>query len=141
MGRVLTFNSPYLLGFEQVEQLLEQIQKGSDGYPPYNIEQLATDTGIALRITLAVAGFGADDLSVSVDDENKLVIRGKQADDADERTFLHRGIAGRQFVRAFVLADGFDVTGAKLENGLLSIDLTKPEPNGTVRQIEIETMD
>ena len=120
MNRV-AFNNPFLLGFDHIERLLERTSK-AETYPPYNIEHIGSDR---LRITLAVAGFAADDLSVTVED-NQLVIRGKHRGDSEEdrtRVFLHRGIAARQFQRAFVLADGIVVRGAGLDNGLLSIDL------------------
>lgn len=134
MNRTVLFNSPFLLGFERLEQLLERTAKsGVDGYPPYNIEQSGEDR---LRITLAVAGFSRDELSVTVEDR-QLMIRGKQSDAAG-RNFLHRGIAARQFQRAFVLAEGIEVTGASLENGLLSIDLERPKSNTIVRTINIE---
>lgn len=133
MNRTVYFNSPFLLGFERLEQLLERTAKtGGDGYPPYNIEQNGEDR---LRITLAVAGFSRDELSVTVEDR-QLVIRGKQSENGD-RNFLHRGIAARQFQRAFVLAEGIEVTGAGLENGLLSIDLERPKSATIVRTIEI----
>lgn len=135
MNRVMQFNSPFLLGFDQMERLLDRAARTSDGYPPYNIEQLPAGSGEALRITLAVAGFSRGELSVTVE-ENQLVIRGRQGEE-DERTYLHRGIAARQFQRAFVLADGIEVKGAHLENGLLKVDLEKPEPEKTVRVIEI----
>ena len=134
MNRTVYFNSPFLLGFERLEQLLERTAKsGGDGYPPYNIEQSGDDK---LRITLAVAGFCRDELAVTVEDR-QLVIRGKQSDGGD-RNFLHRGIAARQFQRAFVLAEGIEVTGACLENGLLSIDLERPKSATIVRTIEID---
>lgn len=133
MTRQSYFNSPLLLGFDQIERLLDQVAKHpQEGYPPYNIEQF--DDG-GLRITLAVAGFSKEDLSVTVED-NQLVIRGKQIDDT-ERTWVYRGIAGRQFQRSFVLADGIDVAGADLENGLLHVDLTRPKPATQVQTIEI----
>lgn len=132
MTRMAPFNSPLLLGFDQIERLLDRVAKSGDGYPPYNVEQLGDD---ALRITLAVAGFTDDDLSVTVED-NQLVIRGRQKDDA-ERAFLHRGIAARQFQRAFVLAEGIEVAGARLENGLLAIDLVRPRPASVIRTIAI----
>ncbi|MBO6633451.1 Hsp20 family protein [Parvibaculum sp.] len=135
MTRVMQFNSPFLLGFDEMERLLERAVKASDGYPPYNVEQRQAERGEALRITLAVAGFSRDELSVTVED-NQLVIRGRQNDD-DARTYLHRGIAARQFQRSFVLADGIEVTDARLENGLLMIDLEKPELERRVRTIEI----
>lgn len=135
MTRQSYFNSPLLLGFDQIERVLDQVAKHpQEGYPPYNIEQF--DDG-GLRITLAVAGFSKEDLSVTVED-NQLVIRGKQTDDT-ERTWLHRGIAGRQFQRSFVLADGIDVAGADLENGLLHVDLTRPTPATQVQTIEINS--
>ncbi len=131
--RVSLFNSPLLLGFEQFERTLDRIGKmPADGYPPYNIEQLGEDR---LRITLAVAGFTENDLTVQIED-NQLVIRGRQVDDV-ERVFLHRGIASRQFQRAFVLADGIEVTGAVLDNGLLHVDLQRPRAAAKVRTIEI----
>jgi HSP20 family molecular chaperone IbpA len=136
---MLQFNSPFLLGFDEMERLLERVTKGSDGYPPYNVEDALAGEGEdarrVLRITLAVAGFAADELSVTVE-ENQLVIRGRQGEQ-DERTYLHRGIATRQFQRAFVLADGIDVLGARLDNGLLAIDLARPEPTRLVRKITI----
>ncbi len=134
MNRTVVFNSPFLLGFERLEQLLERTAKsGGDGYPPYNIEQAGEDS---LRISLAVAGFSREELSVTVEDR-QLVIRGKQSD-AENRNFLHRGIAAIQFQRAFVLAEGIEVTGASLENGLLGIDLERPKSNTIVRTIQIE---
>ena len=133
MTRVSLFNSPLLLGFEHFERTLERISKYStEAYPPYNIEQVGE---IALRITLAVAGFSKAELEVQVED-NQLVIRGKQADEAG-RIYLHRGIAARQFQRSFMLADGLEVVGATLENGLLGIDLTRPTAASQVRTIEI----
>jgi HSP20 family molecular chaperone IbpA len=136
MTRMLQFNSPFLLGFDEMERLLERLAKGADGYPPYNVEEADAAGGArTLRITLAVAGFSADELSVTVE-ENQLVIRGRQREE-EGRTFLHRGIAARQFQRAFVLADGIEVVGARLDNGLLAIDLVRPEPNRLVRRIAI----
>ena len=132
---MIQFNSPFLLGFEQMERLLERAAKGSDGYPPYNVEQLSATAGESLRITLAVAGFSRDELSVTVEN-SELVIRGRQREE-DDRTYLHRGIAARQFQRAFVLADGMQVMGARLENGLLKIDLERPEPRKSVIKVEI----
>lgn len=134
MTRVSFASHPFLLGFEQLDRLVERTQKtGNDGYPPYNIEQRGEN---AYRITLAVAGFGEDDLAITVED-SQLVIRGKQATDDDGRVFLHRGIAARQFQRSFVLADGVEVAGADLENGLLHVDLIRAEPETIVRRIEI----
>lgn len=142
MTRVTPFTHPLLLGFDGLEQLLDRVGRlSNDGYPPFNIEQThsADSSGDGefhrFRITLAVAGFTRDELAVSVEG-NELVIRGKQSEDED-RAYLHRGIAARQFVRVFVLADGLDVVAADLENGLLSIDLVKPEPAQSVRRIEI----
>ncbi len=128
------FASPLFLGFDHLEQMLERAAKtSSDGYPPYNIEQTGP-TG--LRITLAVAGFVMDDLQVTQED-NQLVIRGRQSDDSEGRVFLHRGIAARQFQRAFVLAEGIEVKGAWLDNGLLHIDLVRPQPESRVKTIRI----
>ena len=133
MSRLSLFNSPLLLGFDHFERTLDRIAKASsDGYPPYNIEQIGEN---GLRITLAVAGFSMDELAIQVED-NQLVIRGRQQDDA-ERVYLHRGIAARQFQRTFVLADGIDVSGAALDNGLLHIDLERPPLENRVRTIEI----
>lgn len=134
MTRMTSFNSPYLLGFDQIERMVERVAKStSDGYPPYNIEQRGENE---LRITLAVAGFSMDELLVQVEG-NQLLIRGKQTDDTD-RVYLHRGIAARQFQRSFVLADGIEVTGASLDNGLLHIELRRPEIEDRVRTIAIE---
>ena len=128
------FASPLFVGFDQLEQMLERASKStSDGYPPYNIEQL---TQTALRITLAVAGFSMNDLQLTQED-NQLVIRGRQSEDAEGRIFLHRGIAARQFQRAFVMAEGIEVTGAWLDNGLLHIDLARPQPEVRVKTIPI----
>lgn len=135
MTRMSLFNSPLLLGFDEFERALERISKASsDGYPPYNIERVGED---ALRITLAVAGFGKDDLSVSVED-NQLTIRGKHADEPD-KVYLHRGIAARQFQKSFVLAEGIKVAGASLDNGLLSVDLERPERATAPRTVEINS--
>ncbi len=132
------FASPMFLGFDHLEQMLERASKtSSDTYPPYNIEQTSAN---GLRITLAVAGFGMDQLQITQED-NQLVIRGRQLDDGAERHFLHRGIAARQFQRAFVLAEGIDVTGAWLDRGLLHIDLARPQPEVRVRHIEIAGRD
>ena len=135
MTRSVAFNNPYLLGFDHIERLLERSAK-SEGYPPYNIEHL---TEARLRITLAVAGFSSDELNVTVEDR-QLVICGKQ-NDCGDRTFLHRGIAARQFQRTFVLADGMEVLGADLKNGLLAIDLVRPEPERIVKTISITDTD
>ena len=128
------FASPLFLGFDHLEQMMERAAKtSSDGYPPYNIEQTsATD----LRISLAVAGFTMDDLQITQED-NQLVIRGRQTDDAQGRVFLHRGIAARQFQRSFVIAEGIEVRGAWLDNGLLHIDLARPQPVSRVKTIAI----
>jgi HSP20 family molecular chaperone IbpA len=133
MSRLSPFNSPLFLGFDQFERTLDRISKAaSDGYPPYNVEQLRENR---LRITLAVAGFSMDDLAVRLED-NQLVVRGKQTDDKD-RVYLHRGIAARQFQRSFVIAEGIEVKGAWLDNGLLHIDLERPIPETRVRVVEI----
>jgi HSP20 family molecular chaperone IbpA len=129
--------SPFLKGFDEIERALDRVAKAADGYPPYNIERLARDSRNPerLRITLAVAGFTLDQLEVTVE-ESQLVIRGRQTEDKS-RQYLHRGIAARQFQRTFVLADGMEVRGADLRNGLLSIDLVRPEPERVVRAISI----
>jgi HSP20 family molecular chaperone IbpA len=133
MSRLSLFNSPLLLGFDQFERAFERVSKAAaDGYPPYNIEQTGENS---LRITLAVAGFSLDDLTVQVED-SQLVVRGKQ-NDGGERVYLHRGIAARQFQRSFVLADGIEVAGASLDNGLLNIDLVRRVVEGRVRSVEI----
>ncbi len=135
--RLSLFDSPLLLGFDQFERTLDRIAKSSDSYPPYNIEQMGDNE---LRITLAVAGFPMEDLSVQIED-NQLVIRGKkEASDAD-RIFIHRGIATRQFQRSFVLADGIEVDGASIDNGLLHVDLHRIEPEVNVRKISISSSD
>jgi HSP20 family molecular chaperone IbpA len=134
MSRLSIFNSPLLLGFDHFERALDRVSKiSSDGYPPYNIEQLGENS---LRITLAVAGFTIGDLSITIED-NQLVIRGKQADDS-QRVYLHRGIAARQFQRSFILAEGIQVNDARLDNGLLHIDLVRPEAESRVRIVEIK---
>lgn len=142
MSRVPSLSSPFLLGFDQLERVLDRVTKGAEGYPPYNIERIAAsaNTPERLRITLAVAGFTRDQLEVTVE-ENQLLIRGRQQDEADGRDFIHRGIAARQFQRMFVLADGMEVMGADLKNGLLSVDLARPEPERIVRRIDIATQD
>lgn len=131
----LAFGShPFLLGFDQLERLVERTAKAEgNGYPPYNIEQTGEN---AYRITLAVAGFSEDDLSITVENR-QLVIRGRQGDDATERVFLHRGIAARQFQRSFVLADGVEVSGATTHNGLLHVDLNRAEPDRVVQTVDI----
>jgi HSP20 family molecular chaperone IbpA len=139
MSRITPFASPLLLGFDAMEKTLERLSKASDGYPPYNIERVAADRTSGdperLRITLAVAGFSEEELDVSVE-ENQLSIRGRQVDQG-ERDYLYRGIAARQFQRTFVLADGMQVLGACLKNGLLSVDLIRPEPSRMVKKINI----
>jgi len=134
MTRISSFNSPLLLGFDHFERVLDRISKNSpEGYPPYNIEQTSEN---GLRITLAVAGFSMSDLSVSIED-NQLIIRGRQVEEESSRVFLHRGIAARQFQRAFVLAEGIEVMGASITNGLLHVELTRPIPEPRVRTIPI----
>ena len=137
MSRVPSLSSPFLLGFDEIERVLDRVTKGSDGYPPYNIERLVRegDNPERLRITLAVAGFTRDQLDVTIE-ESQLVIRGRQQDDKS-RQYLHRGIAARQFQRTFVLADGMEVLGADLKNGLLSIDLHRPNSDRIVKSIAI----
>lgn len=134
MTKLTLGTHPFLLGFEQLERLVERTAKtGNDGYPPYNIEQTSDRS---YRITLAVAGFSENDLAITVEDK-QLVIRGRQSDDSEGRVFLHRGIAARQFQRSFVLADGVDVGEAVLENGLLHVDLTRHVPDSVVQTIRI----
>lgn len=134
MTKLALGSHPFLLGFEQLERLVERTAKtDSAGYPPYNIEQ-TSDT--AYRITLAVAGFSEDDLSITLEDR-QLVVRGRHKDDGDGRVFLHRGIAARQFQRSFVLAEGVEVSGAAVENGLLHVDLERKVPETVVKTIEI----
>ncbi|MFV0295646.1 MAG: Hsp20 family protein [Hyphomicrobiaceae bacterium] len=138
MGRMTLMSSPLLLGFEEIERLIERANKGgSEGYPPYNIERIqrVDDCSESLRITLAVAGFRKDQLEVLVEDK-QLVVRGRQEDDKS-REYLHRGIAARQFQRTFVLADGIEVAAADLDHGLLTIDLVRHEPERLVRKISI----
>ena len=146
MARMSLLSSPLLLGFDEIERLVDRVGKSAgDGYPPYNIERLqpgapaasgTNGTGVeVLRITLAVAGFGRDHLDITVEDK-QLLIRGRQSDDKD-RDYLYRGIAARQFQRTFVLADGIEVRSADLANGLLSVDLVRHEPERLIRTIEI----
>jgi HSP20 family molecular chaperone IbpA len=138
MSRQSPFGHPFLLGFDEIEQALDKVAKaGTDGYPPYNIERIPRSDSEPerLRIMVAVAGFTPDQLDVVLE-ENQLVIRGRQAEDR-ERHFLHRGIAARQFQRTFLLVDGMEVLGADLSNGLLSIDLARPEPARVARRIQI----
>jgi HSP20 family molecular chaperone IbpA len=137
MTRTTGFGSPFLLGFDHVERLLDHAMKAAqDSYPPYNIEQVGKN---GLRLTLAVAGFDVSELSVTIDNA-QLVIRGQQSDPV-EKNFLHRGIAARQFQRSFVLADGIEVEEAELKNGLLTVDLQQPDPVEGVRQITIRSGD
>ena len=134
MTKLTLGSHPYMLGFEQLERMLERSAKtGNEGYPPFNIEQTSDNS---YRITLAVAGFGEDDLAITVEDR-QLVIRGRQRDDGHDRVFLHRGIAARQFQRSFVLADGVEVGEAIMENGLLHVDLTRAVPETVVQTIKI----
>ena len=138
MTRFSAFSSPLMLGFDEVERALERVSKAAgDGYPPYNIERIARADGRSekLRITLAVAGFADDDLEVTVE-ENELIVRGRQKDETP-REYLHRGIAARQFQKTFVLAEGIEVTGAVLKDGLLSIDLARPESGRVARRVTI----
>ncbi|BAF86346.1 MULTISPECIES: Hsp20 family protein [Azorhizobium] len=138
MSRLSSLSSPFLLGFDEVERTLDRVAKSADGYPPYNVERIESGSGspLRLRITLAVAGFSQDELEVSIE-EKELTIRGRQVEDGEERIFLHRGIAARQFQRTFVLAEGMNVLGAELRNGLLSIDLVRPEPVRQAKRIDI----
>ncbi|SMX22897.1 Hsp20 family protein [Boseongicola aestuarii] len=133
MTKMTLGTHPFLLGFDQLERLVERTAKSENGYPPYNIEQVKDN---AFRITLAVAGFREDDLSITVENR-QLVVRGKQTDDSADRVFLHRGIAARQFQRTFLLADGVDVAGASMEHGLLHIDLMRAVPDKVVQTIRI----
>src|SRR5882757_6769646 len=134
MSRVPSLSSPFLLGFDEIERVLDRVTKAADGYPPYNIERVPRDEHDPelLRITLAVAGFTREELDVSIE-ENQLVIRGRQCDDKS-RVYLHRGIAARQFQRTVLLADGMEVMGADLRNGLLSVDLIRPEPERVAKK-------
>ncbi len=135
MTRLSLFDSPFLLGFDQLERALDRVSKVSaDGYPPYNIEQVDEN---AIRITLAVAGFAREELTVTVED-TQLMVRGRQTDDAN-RVYLHRGIAARQFQRSFVLADGIEIVGAALDNGLLHVDLVRPKVESRTQTIEIQS--
>ena len=148
MTRMAPFSSPLMLGFETMEKTLERVAKGAEGYPPYNIERIGSDDPSSqshrvnraertekLRITLAVAGFSEDELDVTTE-ENQLYIRGKQIDN-QQRDFLYRGIAARQFQRVFILADGMQIDGAELKNGMLSVDLIRPEPEKMIKKINI----
>jgi HSP20 family molecular chaperone IbpA len=141
MSRFPGFSSPLLLGFDEIERVLDRVSKAAnDGYPPYNIERIVAPEGRreVLRITLAVAGFTRDQLDVTIED-SQLVIRGRQGEEDRTRQFLHRGIAARQFQRVFVLAEGIEVAGAELKDGLLAIDLARPEPERVIRRIDIAT--
>ena len=131
-SRVSLFDHPFFLGFDHIEREFERLKKTTDGYPPYNVEQLGEN---ALRISLAVAGFTMHDLDIEVEN-NQLTIRGKQKDDA-QRVYLHRGIAARQFQRSFILAEGIEVNGATLDNGLLHIDMRRVVPESATRKIAI----
>lgn len=138
MSRQSPFGHPFLVGFDEIEQALDRVAKSAgDGYPPYNIERLhrTEHAPERLRITLAVAGFAQDQLEVTLE-ESQLVIRGRQTDDK-ARDFIHRGIAARQFQRTFLLAEGMEVVGADLSDGLLSIELARPEPERIIRKIDI----
>ncbi|HEX5846007.1 MAG: Hsp20 family protein [Rhodoplanes sp.] len=141
MSRVPSLSSPFLLGFDDIERALDRVSKSADGYPPYNIERIAGGDGELerLRITLAVAGFTREQLDVTIE-EKQLLIRGRQQEDK-ERQYLHRGIAARQFQRTFLLADGMEVLGAELKNGLLSVDLARPESTRIVKTIAISEQD
>lgn len=138
MSRIPSLSSPFLLGFEEIERALDRVAKAADGYPPYNIERVARDGDRPerLRITLAVAGFSHGELEITVE-ENELRIRGRQNEADEGRMFIHRGIAARQFHRTFLLADGMQVAGAELRDGLLSIDLERPETVRAVRRVDI----
>lgn len=143
MSRFPGFSSPFLLGFDEIERVLDRVSKAAnDGYPPYNIERIDGDDvrREILRITLAVAGFTRDQLDVTIED-SQLVIRGRQGEEDRSRQFLHRGIAARQFQRVFVLAEGIEVVGAELKDGLLAIDLARPEPERVIRRIDIAAGD
>lgn len=135
MTRVSLFNSPLLLGFDHFERVIDRVSKNpSEGYPPYNIEQIGDHD---IRITVAVAGFAREDLAVTVE-ENQLIVRGKQTED-DKRVYIHRGIATRQFQRTFVLADGIEVDGAEFSNGLLHVNLVRPHVQRCVKTVEIRS--
>jgi HSP20 family molecular chaperone IbpA len=138
MSRLSVLSNPLLLGFEEIERLIDRTGKaGNEGYPPYNIERIGGTDGAkeTLRITIALAGFTREQLEIVVED-NQLTVRGRQQDDKS-REYLYRGIAARQFTRTFVLADGIEVQSAELSNGLLAIDLVRHEPHRVVRKIEI----
>ncbi|HJN25924.1 MAG TPA: Hsp20 family protein [Rhodospirillales bacterium] len=138
MSRLSGFNSPLCLGFDHFERILDQASKASaEGYPPYNIEQCGENE---LRITIAVAGFSMDDLNVTTED-NQLVVRGRRCEEDRDRIYLHRGIAARQFQRSFVLAEGIEIKGALMDNGLLHVDLIRHVPEPEIRNIKIEQTD
>lgn len=142
MVRVTALSSPFLLGFDQIERALDKVSRSaSDGYPPYNIERIAASDNSPemLRITLAVAGFARNEVEVT-QEESQLWIRGRQQDDKT-RDYIHRGIAARQFQRSFLLAEGMQVLGAELANGLLSIDVARPQPERVVKKISISSRD
>ena len=134
MSKLALGTHPFLLGFDQLERLVERTAKSDNGYPPYNIEQTSEN---GFRITLAVAGFAEEDMSITVEDR-QLVVRGRQAEDLGDRVFLHRGIASRQFQRTFLLADGVEVAGATIANGLLHVDLARAVPDTIVQTIKID---
>ena len=135
--RTLVFDSPFLLGFEQTRALIERAAKAAgEGYPPYNVEQLAPDR---IRITMAVAGFSPDQLEVTVEDNQLLVAGRREGEGRDGSAYLHRGIAARGFQRTFILADGMEVEGAVLEHGLLHLDVVRPQPERSVKSIPIRT--
>ena len=141
MSRISSLSSPFLLGFDEIERVLDRVTRSADGYPPYNIERIAAvgSDPEKLRITLAVAGFSHDQIEVTVE-ESQLTIRGRQQEDKT-REYLHRGIAARQFQRGFLLADGMRVRSAELAQGLLSVDLVRPQPERMVRKIQIVARD
>lgn len=134
----MQMSSPFLLGFDEVERALDRVSRTMDGYPPYNVERIDAGDGMPtrLRITVAVAGFTADQIEIVLE-EKELTIRGRQAEENQQRVFLHRGIAARAFQRTFILAEGMDVLGAELAHGLLSVDLVRPEPSRLARRIDI----
>jgi HSP20 family molecular chaperone IbpA len=138
MSRLHPLSSPFLIGFDDIERALERVSKGSEGYPPYNIERLlpSENQPDRLRITLAVAGFTKQQLEMFIED-SQLIIRGRQLDDEEPRHFLHKGIANRQFQRIFLLADGMEVMSADLKHGLLMIDLVRPQPERVITRINI----
>ena len=143
MSRLSPLSSPLLLGFDEIERVLDRVTKSTtDGYPPYNIERLAQEQTAPerLRITLAVAGFKREQIDIVLE-ENQLIIHGRQSEETEERHYLHRGIAARQFQRAFLLAEGMEVLGADLKNGLLCVDLARPEPERIVKKIGIFVRD